>query len=53
MSATPQAEKEWSPLDVRELDRIAEAIANADGEDFNEYTAPRYRSLARAAAHAS
>jgi hypothetical protein len=36
-------------LDVRELNRIAEAIANADGEDFNEWTALRYRSLARAA----
>ncbi len=48
-----QTESGWSPLDVRELNRVAEAIANADGEDLNEYTATRYRSLARAAVHAA
>jgi len=48
-----QTDSGWSPLDVRELNRIAEAIANADGEDLNEYTASRYRSLARAAVHAA
>ncbi|WP_292605992.1 hypothetical protein [Nocardioides sp. REDSEA-S30_B4] len=53
MSQQQETEDGWSPLDVRELDRIAEAVASADGEDFNEYTAPRYRSLARAAVHAA
>lgn len=40
-------------LDVRELDQVAKAIANADGENFNEYTNSRYRSLARVAIAAS
>lgn len=42
-------EEEFVRLEVLELNRVAEAIATAGGEYFNEYTAPRYRSLARVA----